>query len=271
MRALGTAIGLAALAAPAEARAEDKLLPQPALVVAADAGMGSRRLTYKDDLFGALRPYHLPAAPAVGAEITIFPAALFTNGKSAWIGLHVRYEAMPGIDSRRSGHDAALPTEAWAGSAALRFRRPFPFGALWVDLGGATRTFAIEAAEGIEPDVPSVRYAGLTFGIGAEFALPFGLTMAPRAGGNGWSALGDIRSDAWFPHARALGVDFGLRVSAAWAHGFAPYLDIAWSRDILFLEPEPGDARVAGGAADDTVTARVGLSWTLAGKPQVFR
>lgn len=261
-RLLAPILAAAAIAAPSVARAEPR--PVPAFSVAADAGLGARFLGYRDDVFDTLRGYRLPAAPIVGGEIALYPGAFFTRGPLAWIGVHARAEGMPGLDSKRNEHDDVLPTKAWAWQASLRLRAPTAFGAAWVQAGVAQRTFTVGKAGLTDPDVPSVRYLGPHFGLGAEIALPARLTLAPRGGAAIWTSAGDIASAAWFPEARAFGVDLGVRLAWAAPLGFAPYLDFSWSRQILALQPKPGDARVAGGAADDWLAVRLGIQWTFA-------
>jgi hypothetical protein len=258
----GPLVALATCLVPTLARAEPPALP--VLTLAADAGLGARQLTWKDDLFGQLRDYSLPAAPVVGGEVALYPGALLTRGPLAWFGLAGRLEGMPGLRSQRTGHDDVLPTTSWAFSAALRMRAPVRFGAVWAQTGVAGRTFTIGRAGITDPDVPSVRYLGPSFGLGAQIDLRAGLSLSPRGAFSIWAAKGDIASPAWFPGATAANVDLGLRLAWALPRGFAPYLDVAWTRTILALDPEPGDAHVAGGAADDVVGARLGLSWTYA-------
>jgi hypothetical protein len=262
MRAIAPMIAAAAILAPSVARAES--LPLPAFSVAVDAGIGARLLGYRDDIFDTLRPYRLPAAPLVGGEIALYPGAFATRGPLGWIGVHARAEGMPGLQSERKEHADELPTKAWAWEVALRLRAPTAFGAAWVEAGAAQRAFTIGKAGITDPDVPSVRYLGPHFGLGAEIALPAHLVLAPRGGAKIWTSAGDIASAAWFPQTRAFGVDLGLRFAWAAPLGFAPYLDVAWSRQIVALQPKPGDARVAGGAADDSFAARIGLAWTFA-------
>lgn len=244
------------------ARAEPPL-PQPAIQLALDAGVSSRHLGWKDDLFGTLRDYSLPAAPIAGGELTVYPGAVFTRGRAAWIGLAARVEALIGVDSRRSQHGDSLPTRAGGFSTALRLRAPLSFGAAWVDAGLAGRTFVIDGAGSTDPDFPSVRFLGPRFGLGAELALPAHLALAARAGASLWTTGGEIASSAWFPAAQSWGIDTGLRLRWALPRGFAPYADLGWSRDLVALHPQVGAARVAGGAAEDRFAARLGLEWTL--------
>ncbi len=282
LRALARAGALSSLLVPAAARAADP--GPPALVLAADGGVMARTLSWKDDIFGMLRDYTLPGAPTFGGEVAVYPGAFFTRGRLSWLGVAARAEGIAGASSMRNGHTDALPTHASAFWASLRGRLPLPFGAVWLDAGVAGRAFSIDQAGITNPDFPDVDYLGPRLGLGAELRLPRGLTVAPRAGVARWTSAGDVASAAWFPHALAWGVDAGLRVG--WAsraamkaptgpddasrralRGFAPYLDLAWSRDVVALRPQQGDALIAGGLADDRVSVRLGIEWTLVGPP----
>ena len=140
----------------------------------------------------------------------------------------------------------------------------------WVDAGLAGRTFVIDGAGSTDPDFPSVRFLGPHFGLGAELALPAHLALAARAGTSLWTTGGELSSSAWFPAAQSWGLDAGLRLRWALPRGFAPYVDLGWSRDIVALHPQVGAARVAGGAADDRFAAKLGLEWTLGPPPRPF-
>ena len=264
-RAVMIAATGAVLIPSSAARAEDAPEGLPALTLAADAGVMARILSWNDDLFGMLRPFTLRAAPSFGGELVVYPGAFVTAGRPAWLGLAARAEGIAGVSTQRSGHTDVLPTHAWAFSAALRGRMPLSHGAAWLDAGAAGRAFTIEGAGITTPDFPSVTYLGPRLGVGGELKLPYGHLLAASAGVARWIGTGDLTSAAWFPHARAWGADIRLRGSVALPRGFAPYLDLAWSRDLAALRPQVGDARVAGGLADDRFSARLGLSWTWRG------
>ncbi|MEO7329023.1 MAG: hypothetical protein ABI193_10620 [Minicystis sp.] len=266
LRVLAPLLALSSLLAARPAEAEPPL-PQPAIQLALDAGLTSRHLGWKDDLFGTLRAYSLPAAPIAGGELTFYPGAIFTRGRGAWIGIATRVESMIGVDSRRSQHSASLPTRAGSFSSALRLRAPLSFGAAWIDAGLAARSFVIGRAGYTDPDFPSIRFLGPRFGLGAELALPAHLALAARAGAAVWTSSGEIASAEWFPAARTWGLDAALRLRWALPRGFAPYVELGASRDILALHPQVGAARVAGGAAEDRLATRLGLEWTL-GPPE---
>lgn len=266
-RPIPALLGAAALLLAKGALAAEPAAPLPALSVAADGGVMLRDLGWKDDLFGALRSYTLPGAPIFGGELAIHPGAFFTGGRLAWLGIACRAEGIVGASSQRSQHEDALPTRAWAFSASLRGRLPLSFGAAFLDAGFAGRAFTIDRAGFTDPDFPSVRYLGPRLGIGAEFELGTIFRLAPRAAAARWISSGDLGSKAWFPHARAWGAELGLRLSVAVPRGFSPYVDLAWSRDIAALRPQPGEANVAGGLADDRFSTRLGLAWTLDGRP----
>jgi hypothetical protein len=268
MVACALALGVGTLLAPRGARADDR--PSPglaALTLAIDGGAMARFLAWNDDLFGMLRSFTLAAAPSFGGEVTVFPGAFVTSGRPAWIGLAGRAEGIVGVTAQRSGYMAALPTQAWAFEASVRGRLPLRGsvvrGVAWIDAGAAGRAFTVEASGLTTPDVPSVTYLGPRVAIGGEAWLPRGVALSLHGGLARWIAAGDLTSSAWFRHARAWGADLSVRARVELPRGLAPYVDLAWSRDLAALRPQPGDALVAGGSADDRLSARVGLSWSL--------
>lgn len=250
--------------APAPMEAAPQRGPYPgAVTVGFDAGVLRRTTLWRDDLFGALRDYKLGAAPILGIEVAFFPGALFTPGRAGWVGLVGRVEGAVGIDSRRTQHDASLPTQAGAFSLALRGRMPLRVASIWIDGGIASRTFIINSEGGTVPDFPSVRYIGPRVSVGGQFKLPRHFSVGSRFGLARWTSAGDLSSAAWFPHMRAWGVDLAVRVGVMLPLGIEPYVDLGWSRDVSALRPQPGEARVAGGLADDRLTARAGFSMTF--------
>jgi hypothetical protein len=239
----------------------------PALVLGVDGGVMHRTLAWNDDLFGMLRPYSLAAAPILGGEIEVYPGAFVTRARPAWLGLVARGEGIVGVSTQRVGHTDALPTHAWAFTASVRGRLPFSRGAAWLDAGAAGRAFTIAAAGITTPDFPSVSYLGPRLAVGGEVLLPAGFVLSAGAGAARWVGTGDLGSAAWFPHVQAWGADLHLRLAWQASFGLGPYLDLAWSRDLAALRPQPGEANVAGGLADDRLAARLGLSWTFRRAP----
>lgn len=233
---------------------------EPAMTIATDVGVVRRTTLWRDDLFGALRDYALGGAPALGLEATLFPGAFFTRGRAGYVGLTGRVEALLGVDSKRAPHAGSIPTRAGAVAIAVRGRLPLRHGWIALDAGVASRTFLIDASGATAPDFPSVRYLGPRAALTAEISLPRGFSLTPRGALSRWVEVGDLGSSTWFPHARSWGAELGLRAAWTTRVGVGPYLDFAWSRDVTALRPQPGEGRVAGGLADDRLSARVGLS-----------
>lgn len=257
---LARTMALVPILASGAARAEPP--PLPAMTLGVDGGVVRRTTLWRDDLFGTLRDYRLGGAPAIGVDLVVFPGAFFTDSRLAWIGFAGRVEALLGIDSRRTQHDASLPTRAGSFAFSLRGRLPLAWGAVWLDAGVGSRSFVIQGEGITTPDFPSVRHIGPRAALGAEIRLPAGFTVAPRGALSRWITTGDLGSAAWFPHNRTWGAELGVRASF-WFHapfGFSPYVDLSWSRDVSALRPQPGEARIAGGLADDRFAARGGFT-----------
>ncbi len=71
-----------------------------ALDIAIGFGGFSRDLSYNQDLYGALRKYHLPLGPQLDLKLLIFPAAFGSSGFIANLGIEVNILQSFGVSSR---------------------------------------------------------------------------------------------------------------------------------------------------------------------------
>ena len=237
--------------------------------VALNLGVGAklfgRRFFYKDDIFKALSKYTLPVGPALQLEADWYPGAHFTTGVAANIGLSVGFNYALGISSV-ANDGTRYGTSALRLRAGLIGRLTFGRIQLLPQVGYVMQTYSIASgANGAaKPNIPDVSYSILRAGLGTRISLigPLGVT----AGFNYQAPLstGEISSTAYFPRLKAGGLDgnFGVAIGPLF-NRVEVRLGVEYIRYWYSMNPEPGDASVAGGALDDSFGGSLMVAFTL--------
>ena len=239
----------------------------PALSLAGSLRIMSRRLSYKDDIFGQLRAYELGGAPALGLAAEWYPGAHFTDGLAANLGIVFRGEVGVLLQSSDSS-GTEFPTETSAWTLGTRWRIPVGDHELGLEMGYSRHAYSIEAAnvDNPKPDVPDVDYRSLRFGANGRFEIieDFSLTV-----GAAWLhvlSAGEIENEYWFPRLDVSGVQGTATVGYALTDDLEAQLSFDWRRYFYTMNPEPGDPWIAGGAADQYLTGAVGVEWVPGGR-----
>jgi hypothetical protein len=228
------------------------------------ARLGTRSFGYNDSLPG-LRGYSLGFSPSVALRARWYPAAHFSAGALAHIGLDLRGEFLVGVSSKNSAGQK-FSTSSHAFGIGLRARVPLDKLELGGVAGFGQHAFGFAAASGkVDPDVPDVTYNFVRLGLDArwQFAGPFTLQLA--AAYLVGLSLGEIAERAWFPHTTGNGFEAEVGVSYPVSRMIALELSFALQRYFLSLNPEPKDPgvvgthRVAGGALDQYLSTRLGV------------
>jgi hypothetical protein len=234
----------------------------PAFLVSGSLRILSRRLSYKNDLFGQLRAYELGGAPAIGVMAHWYPAAHFTDGFAANLGLDFRGEVGVGLQSAdSSGTEYPTDTSAW--SLGARVRIPLADGIEAAPLLHYGRHYyAIQAAnvDNPKPDVPDVAYQFVRIGAEGTLSLDL-LRITARLGWLQMLGAGEIESDVWFPRLSVGGVEAGVVVGYAVTETIEVQAGVDVRRYYYTMNPEPGDPWIAGGGADQYLAGALGLSW----------
>lgn len=234
------------------------------LELAVGVELFARNFSYNDDLFGRLRPYTLSGAPAIALQGVWYPGAHFTQGIAANLGLAFDVELGLGLESSDAS-GATFPTSALEAGGALRWR--IPFGAaseLAVSAGGGVQQFSVDPADtGASPELPSVGYGFVRAGVDARIALPANLAVVAGLGYRQVLSAGEITEDDWFPRASAGGVDGRIGLGYAIVDALEARVSVFGRRYFYAMDPEPGDARVAGGALDQYFGGSLSIAWTL--------
>lgn len=190
----------------------------------------NRNFDYSDDVtatpVGApdgLRVYEMPAASAVELDAVFYPAALWTDGILADIGIEAGFYYALFLNSQECRQRNAttqacertvdFPTSASGLQLGARMRFRFDSHEVYGRLGYQSMTFRIEAldVDNPAPQVPDVGYDMLRIGAGARFVFA-PVVLEPRAGILLVVGSGQLSEDVWFPDSSAFAFEAGLRV-----------------------------------------------------------
>ena len=240
------------------------------LELGAIAGLNYQRLSYRDDLYGFLRPYSLSNAKSFGGYIEAYPLALAVGGALGRLGVEGRYVQMVNFDSLRSDGNE-FPTGARELVVGLRYRLlPRSLQArgmqLSVGLGGGHQTFRVTTAIAQpnldnDPAVPARHYRFARADLGGRFALDLGFFISLHAGLRVVIDAGEIDSSRWFPRARRAGIESGMHLGYVLPKDLEVQLGFEAQRYFFDVRPQDGDAHIVGGALDRYVLVDVRLGW----------
>lgn len=238
--------------------------PAPARPSALEVGLGLRAIArnyrYSDDLFGTLRSYKLGAAPAGMLWLRWYPGAHLTTGVPAHIGLAGGYEQGLGLKSEDpSGESYTTTMREWY--AGLRGRVPFGVHEAGAQVSYGNHSFRVED-EPSNPLVPNTGYDYVRVGIDGRVRVSR-VSIGAELGHRFVLDAGEVASKSWFPRAEASGFDAGIRVGFELFHGLEVMAGFDFRRYALSMNPEPGDANVAGGALDEYYGGWGGVSYRL--------
>lgn len=230
-----------------------------AIELTAGFRLRSRSFSYHDDLFGEHSGYDLAGAPIVFADATFFPGAL-SRTVLAHIGIEARGEVAVGVSSRRSD-GGEHGTRFHALATALTVRLPMVPVEIRPHAGYGIHDFAFDGASGGQTPLPDVRYEHLLVGTSVIVHVADVLDVRLRGSWLPVLSLGEIGEPDWFPHATGGGVEAELGATFMVGAGLGIRVSGEWRRFFLSMNPEPGDAHVAGGAVDQHLGGSVGLEW----------
>lgn len=233
-------------------------------------GLLYHRLTYRDDLYGFMRPYNLSNAKEVGGYVSLFPLARADMGMLGDLGVELRYTHMITFDSLRSD-GSSFPTRSRELVAGVRFRvghhalvnRGIDAS---VGFGGGGQTFDIGSALALpnvdnRAAVPSRHYRFLRVDAATRVALDMGFFLSMHIGVRMITSAGDVDREEWFPRGRRWGLESGLHLGYVLPKDLELSVGFEAQRYMYRLNPEPGDANVVGGLLDRYVHAQVRAAW----------
>ncbi len=242
----------------------------PAAVdIEADFRIVRRTFDYNDVVSDNLRDYELKAGPGVALKFQYFPGAHFTDGVGAQFGIDFEWERVFDFESTNA-EGGSFPTQAQQFLIGLRWRYPTGRWEPFVVADYGVQKFEIGVSgppvpgEDNTAGVPGVRYE--FFRIGGGFRVALGKNETYIIGANiafrGVFNVGGIGSYAWFPEAKANGMDAGLVVGFALPLGFEIRIGGDYRRYWFDLNPvAPNPPYVAGGALDQYLAGTIGFAW----------
>ena len=225
----------------------------------------SRRFFYKDDIFMALSKYSLPLGPAPQLELDWFPGAHVSQGAIARIGISFGFNYAVGITSV-ANDGTRYSTSAMRLRAALMGRLTLGPLELLPHVGYRLQSYSIAngATGAAKPNIPDVNYSTLRAGLGLKISLVGPLSVT---GGFAYQAplsTGEIGTAKYFPRLKAGGLDANVGIAIG---PLVNHLELRLSGDYVrywySMNPEPGDAAIAGGATDDYFGGSLMIAFTL--------
>lgn len=256
--------------------------PSP-LRVAAFYKQRLRNYSY-NDAFGASAGFtplstHETWLPTLGAEATWYPAAHFSDGFAANLGLDLAFATIVGVQA-----DLEVPDPMATGGVrvvrydnssvewhlGLRYRIPVDSSLL--SLKVAYGNYSLEFGEDLNadptrPNIPDVKYSFLRLGVEGDVRLgdlilrgnaAYLYVLSPG------SDLNQIANAGWFPNLSVGGLEAG--VAAAFdLDGFEVGVGFDLRYFYYSMNNEPGDNPVAGGAVDLYLTPGIFVGYVIPG------
>lgn len=234
-----------------------------ALEIGAGIRAFSRNFRYTDDINDALRSYKLGVAPAGFVYLRWYPVAHFDAGPLSHLGLTGGYEQGFAVSSEAPGGEKLDTTtrEWWAG---LRYRFPFDAHEAGVVVTYGKHSFEVDD-DPANPLVPDVEYTYIRAGIDGRVRVAR-VVLGAQMGYRLLRDVGELGTDAWFPRVSGGAVDAGLVAGYEILDGLDLLAGFDFRRYFFSMNPEPGDARIAGGALDEFLSGWFGLAYRLPGQ-----
>jgi hypothetical protein len=169
---------------------------------------------------------------------------------------------VPEFDSAVNGNtQAPFPTTSMSFTLGARYRHALAgiTGHAAIDYGG--HNFTIKGATVEKPPIPDVRFRFVRAGLGARALVVPRVTAALQGGYRYVLSSGEIASDAYFPRLDVAAMDARAALSVAVYGTWQVELAATLERYFFRMNPEPGDAMVAGGAADQYLGGQLLLKY----------
>jgi hypothetical protein len=226
--------------------------------IALSVGSPYRKLAFSDPLSSSLGDYQLAGMPMLDLSTVYYPARSFTDHWASWFGLDAagQFALGGGANSDREGNRFRARYDAYR--VGLRVRAPVQKHFVSVFSGYAIQRISFSSdTKGIEAPTPDIDYRMVRTGAGAEFRLTPALGLAFDAAWLHVLSVGEI--GVWFPHATVGAFELGLNVNYAIGHRMFARLSAAYQRMAFDFHAKPDDPKIAGGAADQLLTASLGI------------
>jgi len=244
-----------------------------ALALELGAGGFSRDFEYRENLSG-LPVYDIAIPPLAYVGLQWFPAAHFSDGAAAHVGLRAHGQMAFGLSSGlEQGSNEEFATSSTLLELGLRGRLPLGSLQLGADISYGSHTYKIDSADTemgpLDPGIPSAAYSYLRFHIDASLALGdsasigIGLGLLPMLG------LGEI--ERWYPQAGGLAMEGDINFAYQLFSSFDLVASIGARRYAITIDPTVDDVTdnrpIAAGLVDQYIFGLLGLRLRLGGTP----
>jgi hypothetical protein len=221
---------------------------------------GTRHFSYVDRLTTTLRSYDLLAAPLVGVDGAVYPLARTRVAVLKDLGITGDYRLAFALSSSDSS-GASVSTSWSAFDVGARERIHLNDSAvLGVHGGYGQNDYTFSGALGQGAKLPDASYHFVSGGIDADLALAR-LSLYVSASYLGVLSTGTVGT--YFPRATVGGVEGALGAAYAIVGGLEVSIEVAYTRFFYSMNPQPGDAYVAGGALDQMGQGAVGVGYVF--------
>ena len=230
------------------------------LSIRAGVESGSRDFTYVDRLTSTLRSYTLFAAPIAVADAELYPLARTRAAVLKDLGVTFDYAVALGLSSSDSSGSSV--STAWS-SFDVGARERIHAGRSWLlglHGGYGQMSYSFSGALDAPAALPGVEYRFVRGGADARVALgPFSV----YGSGSYLYVLSTGPIGTYFSRESVGGVEGRVGLARALGYGFEVSLEVAYTRFFYTLNPQPGDAYVAGGALDQMAFGSLGVAYVL--------
>jgi hypothetical protein len=250
---------------------DDGQRPTPLRLELGLAGF-SRVLEYRENI-DDLPGYEIALPPALRALLLWYPAAHFSDGVPAHLGLRVHGQYAFGISSAiEGGGGPDFSTSSFLLELGLSGRIPFDEFEVGLSFSYGMHDYALKAAEQsgfeIDPGVPSTGYRYLHAGLELRMQLgDFGLAVGGAA--LPLLSVGDVED--WFPRASGMGLEGSAEVGYSVGSSVDVFALLAARRYAVTFDPKVEDVtmgrRLAGGMVDRYLHVMAGVRFVPGRQP----
>jgi len=252
----------------AEPDAEDEAGEATALEAAVGVRFMTRSFAYQQPAT-RLPEHSVALTPALDARLRWYPAASFTDGFVANLGVEAYAQLMLTVEA--TDGPAVYDTSSNAFGANARVRIPLDASELGIHLGWGAHDVEIGDSQfGGDPEVPSVAYRFLRIGADGRIALSESFALTLRASYLVLLGFGELAEEPWFPDASGGGIQAQAGVSYALVGPLWLEADLGILHYFLSMNVEPATApaeaalqRLADGASDQQLSAMLALALRL--------
>lgn len=217
-----------------------------------------RTLTFNQDVLLNLPSYEMPTAFSLHADFSWFPLSDMAESVGGRLGLAGSVHFAPGITSSTGAH-GDLSTQAWGMKSGVRFDWTWGKSSIATGLSFGRDDFWLD--DGQLNLVPGVSYEFLEASWAGTLHLAEPVSAFMEVGYQHLLSLGEIGSYRYFPNATGAGLRASLGVAFEVVESLEIRVAFDYQRYFLSMEPQPGDAFIAGGALDERMAGTLSVAY----------